>query len=398
MGNNLSVTTAVGLVAATAILQIPLRIIYNLFLHPMASIPGPKLWIAFPMLRQIANIGGTLDARMREYHLHYGSVVRFGPDEVSFITEQAWRDIYDHRPNQLERFILPTTKRPDIFDADEHDHARHRKVMQPAFSPKGLQAQEPIVRGYVDLLVKRMRELADKGEKADMVKWYNFTTFDIIGDLAFGEPFGGLRDAIYHFTISFTFEAFKLLSFLEAGASYPILLKILMAFTPQSLIDARDKKEEHAETTFRKRLETEALHGRGDFMDTLLRNRNEKNGLNDKELIADASTLITAGSETSATVLSGVTYYLLTNPDILQKVKDEVRTTFKQESDICFTEAAKKLPYMIACFQEGLRMYPPVPTGLQRVTPSSGITKIAGLDIPPNVSFQDAQFNPPPLP
>jgi cytochrome P450 len=362
------------------------RTIYNLFFHPLAYLPGPKLWVAFPVFRQVTSIRGLFDARMREFHRVYGEVIRFGPDEVSFITEKAWRDIYDHRPNQLERFILSSTRRPDIFDANEVDHNRYRKALNPAFSPKGLQDQEPVVKGYLDMFISRLRDEAKIGAPTDMVKWYNFTTFDIIGDLAFGESFGGLRNKEYHFTISFTFEAFKLLSYLEAGHAYPLLLKLLMLFTPKSLIEARDRKEKHAADTVNKRLNNKALHGRGDFMDAMLRNRGEKQGLNDAELVANASTLITAGSETTATVLSGITYFLLRNPDKLKRVTDEVRSSFESEDDIVFTTASSRLPYMIACFQEALRLYPPVPTGMPRMTPTSGLTDISGHNIPPNVS------------
>ncbi|KAF7593962.1 hypothetical protein BBP40_010469 [Aspergillus hancockii] len=380
-----------GLVGFYVLLSLA-RTFYNLYFHPLAYLPGPKLWIAFPVFRQITSIRGLLDTRMREFHLTYGDVIRFGPDEVSFITEKAWRDIYDHRPNQLERFILSTTRRPDIFDANEVDHNRFRKALNPAFSPKGLQDQEPVVKGYIDTFISRLRDEAKVGAPTDMVKWYNFTTFDIIGDLAFGESFGGLKNKEYHFTISFTFEAFKLLTYLEAGHAYPLLLKLLMLFTPKSLIEARDMKEQHAADTVNKRLNNKALHGRGDFMDAMLRNRGEKQGLNDAELVANASTLITAGSETTATILSGITYFLLKNPDKLKKVTEEVRSAFDSEDDIVFNTASSRLPYMIAAFQEAFRLYPPVPSGLQRMTPTSGTTDISGHNIPPNTKVSVHQL------
>ncbi|KAE8356480.1 cytochrome P450 [Aspergillus coremiiformis] len=387
-----SVIATVGSIVGVYVLFALSRIVYNVFFHPLAYLPGPKLWIALPICRQIASIRGVFDARMRDLHQRYGEVIRFAPDEVSFITEQAWRDIYDHRPNQLQRFILSTTRRPDIFDSNEADHARIRKVLNPAFSPKGLQAQEPLVKGYVDQFIDQLRDEAKTGAPTNMVQWYNFTTFDIIGDLAFGESFGGLRNKAYHFTISFTFEAFKLLTYLEAGAAYPLLLKALMLFTPTSLIEARDRKEQHARETVEKRLHNEALHGRGDFMDAMLRHRGEKQGLTDPELVANASTLITAGSETTATILSGITYFLLRNPDKLDKLTQEVRGAFDAEDDIVFSTATARLPYMIACFQEAFRLYPPVPTGMPRMTPESGWTEISGHQIPPNIKVSVHQL------
>lgn len=361
------------------------RILHSLYLHPLSKFPGPKIWIAFPLLRQIAHIRGLLDARMCNFHRAYGPVVRFGPDEVSFITQDAWRDIYDHKPNQLQRFILPTARRPDIFDSNEADHDRYRKAMSHSFSPRGLVQQEPVVKGYIDMLMGRLHEQAARKASVNMTMWYTLTLFDVIGDLAFGQSFGGLRDQVIHSTISFTFEAFKLLTYLEAGASFPLLFKLLQLWTPKRLIEARDRKEAHAEETVRRRMADKSLHGRGDFLDSMMRFEGTPEGLNEKELIANASTLIVAGSETTSTILSGLTYYLLRNPDSYKKVAAEVRSAYAAEAEIVMSTTAQRLPYMSACFQEAFRLYPPVPSGLQRVAPPNGKTMVAGHEVPPNV-------------
>ena len=34
--------------------------------------------------------------------------------------------------------------------------------------------------------------------KADLVEWFSWTTFDVISDLSFGEPFDCLKDKTYH--------------------------------------------------------------------------------------------------------------------------------------------------------------------------------------------------------
>lgn len=45
-------------------------------------------------------------------------------------------------------------------------------------------------------------------------------------------------------------------------------------------------------------------------------------------LQANSSSVLIAGSETTSSMLSGVTYLLLSNPEALNKVVDEVRTSF----------------------------------------------------------------------
>lgn len=54
--------------------------------------------------------------------------------------------------------------------------------------------------------------------------------------------------------------------------------------------------------------------------------------------------LLIAGSETTATLLSGVTYLLLTNPECMKKVTQEVRTAFDSDEDITFS-SVQNLPY-----------------------------------------------------
>jgi hypothetical protein len=49
---------------------------------------------------------------------------------------------------------------------------------------------------YFDLLIKRLYE--NYAKPINSVNWYNFTTFDIIGDLTFGEPFGCLENSKMH--------------------------------------------------------------------------------------------------------------------------------------------------------------------------------------------------------
>lgn len=102
------------------------------------------------------------------------------------------------------------------------------------------------------------------------------------------------------------------------------------------------------------------------------------------EIRAHANVLILAGSETTATTLSGTTYLLCMHPTILSKLETEVRTVFKSESEIDLF-SVQKLPYMLAVLDEAMRVYPPVPTAIPRTTPPSGNT-ILGEYLPGNVS------------
>lgn len=103
-----------------------------------------------------------------------------------------------------------------------------------------------------------------------------------------------------------------------------------------------------------------------------------------EKLSANAEILVLAGSETTATLLSGCTYLLLTNPDKMEKLKHEVRSTFANESEIT-ASAVNNLSYMLGVLNEALRLYPPVTSSLVRVVPPGG-DMIADHWVPAGVS------------
>jgi len=94
-------------------------------------------------------------------------------------------------------------------------------------SDKALREQEPLIKQYVDLLISRLHENAKNGAQ-DMVSWYYFVTFDIIGDLTLGESFGCLEESALHPWVSILFGYLKISAYLGAVTNFPSLKKVLM--------------------------------------------------------------------------------------------------------------------------------------------------------------------------
>lgn len=123
------------------------------------------------------------------------------PNELCFTDPQAWKDIYGHRQGhpQFHKDPIHVGSVQDIPGsttltmANDEEHARQRRALSHAFSQKALLEQESIIRGYVDLFIERLQPFAATGKAVNMCDWFNFTTFDVIGDMAFGEPFGCLN-------------------------------------------------------------------------------------------------------------------------------------------------------------------------------------------------------------
>ena len=88
-----------------------------------------------------------------------------------------------------------------------------RKLLSNAFSDKTLKGQEPVLLHYIDLLVERLKEVSAEEPVMDIVRWYNYVTFDIIGHLAFDEPFDCLKNKEYHPWMSMIFNVRRTASF-----------------------------------------------------------------------------------------------------------------------------------------------------------------------------------------
>lgn len=118
-------------------------------------------------------------------------------------------------------------------------------------------------------------------------------------------------------------------------------------------------------------------------MTRILDKRNPEE-VSDLQLAAHASDFVLGGSETTATTLSCIVYYLLKNPDIMVKLQNEIRTRYRLYAEIN-SSSAQNLPYLKAVILEGLRIFPPVPFSLPRVVPQGG-AEVDGCFLPAGVS------------
>ena len=91
-----------------------------------------------------------------------------------------------------------------------------------------------------------------------------------------------------------------------------------------------------------------------------------------------------AGSETTATALSCITYYLLRTPHALRALQEEIREAFGSYNEINAASTAP-LKYLQAVALEGMRIYPPLPFPLPRIVPRGGDT-VDGQFLPAGVS------------
>ncbi|KAI0599184.1 isotrichodermin C-15 hydroxylase [Biscogniauxia sp. FL1348] len=379
----LAVITAVFLYAG-------LRVVYNVFFHPLRRFPGPRLMAASRLPFAISKLRGDPTRSVKPLHDTYGPVVRTAPDQLSFITSQAWVDIYGPKQSDM-RGNIP--KAPNMYrrrngntaslpSAGDEDHRRLRRITAPAFSDKAVAQQEEYLQQYTTAFIVRLRGLSstpphDDGG-VDVVHWLSLLTTDIIGELAFGENFGGLQNGAVHPWLQSLFTPIKAISLVsELRRTFPWVALLLGHFLRWRLQGARKGLMDFSTEAVQRRagMGTE----RPDLMSYILPYRGTD--ISDDEIRESAASLIVAGSETTATLLAGSLYLLGRNPHVLAKMASELRSTFRAPAELRLLPL-QQCEYLHAVIQESFRLYPPAPDGLFRQTTSRGAI-VAGEAIPP---------------
>lgn len=158
-------------------------------------------------------------SRYTYYRVYFmlGTFVRIAPNHVSISDPDALQVVYAHgngtlKSNFYDAFV---SIRRGLFNTRSRpEHTRKRKIVSHIFSQKSVLAFEPHIRQHVLELIGQWDKLCEGGKRGitgtegeggwrgrdgrvwfDCLPWYNYLAFDIIGDLAFGSPFGMIKAA-----------------------------------------------------------------------------------------------------------------------------------------------------------------------------------------------------------
>lgn len=207
---------------------------------------------------------------------------------------------------------------------------------------------------------------------------------------------------------------------------FPIVKYLGSLIVDQKMIEGRKDYMNWVSDQVSKRLAKET--DRPDFMTYITSHNGEKGTTLSKDrLDSNANLILTAGSETTATLLSGATYLvssiikssplsvypqnrkpkktkktktnlvlllqkLLKNPSKLTLLTHEIRSTWPTYSSITLSAVNNSAPYLIAVLNESLRYFPPVPTGFERRISQPGGEVISGVFIPEGTAVQVSQW------
>ncbi|KAK7423226.1 hypothetical protein QQZ08_009122 [Neonectria magnoliae] len=333
-------------------------VVYRGLFHRLNRFPGP-------FFARLSNFNVALLSvkkfqlyeEIQKQHEKYGDIVRIGP----------WYNI-----------LHPVISLHMI--RDQKEHARRRKTWDKGFSSKALRDYEPRVARYTYQLLDKMEET--KGLPFDASTLFNFYSFDVMGDLAFGKSFDMVKNGVVHYFMKSVHSNMLAVSaFSHLVWMFPLFKEIpglnyehvkFQKWLSQQVMERQRNKPEVPD------IFSWIL---GDYDD--IKDPSKQDTVN---LHGDAHLIVVAGSDTTAASLTCLFFELATNPNATRQLQEEVDQYYANTEEPDHV-ALSKLKYLQACIDESLRLHPPVPSGLQRMTPTQGL-QIGDVFIPGDTILQ----------
>ncbi|KAL2162966.1 hypothetical protein VTH06DRAFT_6802 [Thermothelomyces fergusii] len=329
-------------------------------------------------------------------HKKLGPVVRIQPNHVSLCDDAAIQVVYGHgngflKSDFYDAFV--SIQRGLFNTRDRAEHTRKRKIVSHTFSAKSVAQFEPYIHSNLELFVRQLDNLIDRSTNPDgaahldCLHWFNYLAFDVIGDLAFGAPFGMLSSGADMAEVRASPESPPIyapaIEILNRRGEVSATLGILPALKPYARylpdpffsrgLEAVEKLAGIAIARVKARLENPPPSHRKDLLQRLIEGRDEKGEpLGRQELTAEALTQLIAGSDTTSNSSCALLYHAVRTPGVLQKLRAELDAAVPADVDVPTFDMVRDLPYLSAVVNETLRFHSTSGIGLPRQVPPGG--------------------------
>ncbi|KAF9020120.1 cytochrome P450 [Hymenopellis radicata] len=336
--------------------------------HPLANIPGPKLSRLTKLYSVYIAYTGQQHIRLKNLHDEFGPIVRIGPNEISVIDVASMKDVLGSSGLPKSPFYTSRIAKGgsgSLLLTNGHEHATRRRRWARAMTSASLKSYQDILLIRTNQLVEKLNALSGP---ACFASWMNYFTFDFMGDMAFGGGIEMMRsdgkdgegfwELIEHWSLSMVTVS-QIPWIYQTYFKIPFLSKynVQMAqYGAQKAIGRMQKGAEKKDIWY--------------HLPSV------------KEVAADGMLAVIAGSDTTSAVMCALFYCLLRDRPCYERLQQEVDEVLST-TECAVKASAATLPYMAACINETLRLFPPIPTNGPRIVPKgSGGRTLAGYFVP----------------
>ncbi|PVI08698.1 cytochrome P450, partial [Periconia macrospinosa] len=370
------------------------RYIYLSHFHPASKYPGPRLASISNLWLSYYQYTGKYPWAVENVLKKYGDVVRIAPNELVFITPQAESDIYTPHTKNQEHFrkIDSGIPLPDDGLSFERAPAKHRQLVKKlagAWGANSLKQMEPTMHSYIELFIRKMKEVGGRKDGIDLQTWTDRLAMDMSAELAYGRKMGQLEKGESASLLDTFWQLNFFITINRIGNKFLLLSPLKYMFVPLKVLLSHFRIE---------RLNREAVEDRVarrhkphplDHFDSMLPPEAPVPAGREKvhfEIVAGH--LLVGGFESVSGQYHCALMFMLLQPELLQALVNEVRTRFDKFEDID-ADSLVSLPFLNAVMNETLRLTVNVAAILPRESPGATVD---GNFIPKGIIVHFAHF------
>ncbi|THC89759.1 hypothetical protein EYZ11_010780 [Aspergillus tanneri] len=394
----MAMTDTIWLLAVSLTIATVLRsfgvVVYRIFFHPLAKIPGPLFGRATFLYSFWYNMrGGRMYLQIQKLHEQYGPVVRITPNEIHLSDPDECDKIYQvgSRYGKDANFYSAFGTDKSTFTTPSPElHRIKRSALNPFFSRKRVLDLEEVVQQAASKLTKRIREALQSMGRIDLHHGFRAISIDVITDYAFDQCYNFLDDEnfgakffnmmrdlgpAFWFLQQFPWMQpialkmpYWLARLLNKSLTRRILHRQAAGRHVQGVKDAVDRNDKVSRMTiFHQLLSPDAADGH--VVPTV------------EELTDEAYIILAAAADTTGNALTIAAYNVVRNPIIYGQLTTELKEAFPEPGAAMNFLVLEKLPYLTAVIKEALRLSFGVVGRLPRVVPEAG-AEFGGYKVP----------------
>ncbi|KAF2864175.1 cytochrome protein [Piedraia hortae CBS 480.64] len=384
-------TLIIWLIVVAALLVV--HLIVNKRNKGLSQYPGPALAGYTNLWRFFSALGRQTEQIHVALHRKHGDIVRLGPNALSFADPACIPSIYGLNKGMIKSDFYPVQQAvskgerlQSLFSTqDEAYHARYKRCINAAFSMTTIVQYESLVDSTLKVFMRETdRRYASTGAECDLSTWMQYFAFDVVGELTWSKRIGFLeRGEDVDGIISFLG---KFLAYASPVGQMPWLDKIWLKNPLRLYLQKLGiSTTVFAITRFALERESEraAKQPSSSQRDLLSKFHSAQHAhptiMTDSQVLASCTSMIFAGSETTAISLCAVFYHLLKHSNCYTKLQHELDST--PTSHIVSWSQAQSLTYLDAVIRESFRLHPAAGLTLERIVPPCG-ADINGTFIP----------------
>eukprot|EP00562_Extubocellulus_spinifer_P035192 CAMPEP_0178691922 /NCGR_PEP_ID=MMETSP0699-20121125/6918_1 /TAXON_ID=265572 /ORGANISM="Extubocellulus spinifer, Strain CCMP396" /LENGTH=640 /DNA_ID=CAMNT_0020337261 /DNA_START=22 /DNA_END=1944 /DNA_ORIENTATION=- len=340
---------------------------------------------------------GTMFIGLQRYQQNYGSPYKlcFGPKSFLVISDPVQaRHILRDANTSYDKGILAEILKPimgkGLIPADPETWSRRRRQIVPAFHKAWLEHMVGLF-GYCNVpLIASLNDIAsNKGGKVEMEEKFCSVALDIIGKSVFNYEFGSVTNespiikAVYSALVEAEHRSMTPAPYWDLPLANEVVPRLRKFNSDLKLLnDVLDDLIDRAKKT-RQVEDIEELEQRNyDKVEdpSLLRFLVDMRGadIDNKQLRDDLMTMLIAGHETTAAVLTWALFELTKNPECMAKAREEIDRVVGDRTPTL--EDIKGMKYLRLVVAETLRLYPEPPLLIRRSREDNDLPKGGGRE------------------